>query len=337
MPVLSKITLLVAVASFSVVFGAPNPQTSGVETAASDSAAPPFPFEEVVLTEADIQAYPELAFADVAYSDAPVVDTVPAKVKRTDWSIPRTCKFAPFDNRWPSNTIWSIINLLTDKSLIKTTPLAAPCYQGPLYDQAKCAQIRANWSDSDLHDQHPSSIMSPLFQGASCLPIDDPTKTCTIGGYPYYVIKATSVFDVQVAVNAARNLNLRLVVKNTGHDFSGKSSGGNSLSIWTHHLKGINFMPNLNAFGYKGPAFKVGSGIQGFEIYEAAAKQGLMVVGGEGMTVGYAGGYLQGGGHSPLSSILGITGTLTVLVLGQLLMSARNGCRSHFGVRSRHC
>lgn len=31
-----------------------------------------------------------------------------------------------------------------------------------------------------------------------------------------------------------------------------------------------------------------------------------MVVGGEGLTVGYTGGYLQGGGHSPLSSILGM-------------------------------
>lgn len=31
-----------------------------------------------------------------------------------------------------------------------------------------------------------------------------------------------------------------------------------------------------------------------------------MVVGGEGLTVGYSGGYLQGGGHSPLSSILGM-------------------------------
>lgn len=75
------------------------------------------------------------------------------------------------------------------------------------------------------------------------------------------------------------------MIKNTGHDFLGKSGGAGSLSVWTHHLKDIEF---ISAFtgdsedNYSGPAFKAGSGVQAFEIYEAAAKQNLVVIGGEG-------------------------------------------------------
>lgn len=67
-----------------------------------------------------------------------------------------------------------------------------------------------------------------------------------------------------------------------GHDFSGKSAGANSLSIWTHFFKDIEYIPKYGRNGYNGPAFKVGSGVQVFELYKAAADRGLMVVGGEG-------------------------------------------------------
>lgn len=50
----------------------------------------------------------------------------------------------------------------------------------------------------------------------------------------------------------------------------------------------------------------MGAGIQGFEAYEAADKAGLQVVGGECPTVGLAGGYSQGAGHSALASRYGL-------------------------------
>ena len=46
--------------------------------------------------------------------------------------------------------------------------------------------------------------------------------------------------------------------------------------------------------------------MQGFEAYEAAHAKGLAVVGGECPTVGIAGGYTQGGGHSALASKFGL-------------------------------
>jgi FAD/FMN-containing dehydrogenase len=118
----------------------------------------------------------------------------------------------------------------------------------------------------------------------------------------------SNVAQIQLSVNLARSLNIRLVVKNTGHDFNGKSAGAGALSIWTHYLKGIQFIPAYKdkSGSYTGPAFKAGSGVVAKELYAAVKAKGLTVVGGEGQTVGVLGGFIQGGGHSPLSSIYGI-------------------------------
>ena len=72
----------------------------------------------------------------------------------------------------------------------------------------------------------------------------------------------------------------------------------------------------------------MGAGVQGFEAYEAADKGSLAVVGGECPTVGLAGGYTQGGGHSALSSKYGLAAdqTLAFEVIdgsGDLLYASR--------------
>lgn len=99
-----------------------------------------------------------------------------------------------------------------------------------------------------------------------------------------YVINATTPKHVQLGVNFARNTGVRLVVKNTGHDFLGKSGGKDALSIWTHYFKDITYIEEYSdeKLGYTGPAFKAGVGVQAFEIYKAAHEKGRAVVGGEG-------------------------------------------------------
>jgi FAD/FMN-containing dehydrogenase len=163
---------------------------------------------------------------------------------------------------------------------------------------------------NDSSVSHPSSLLSPLYQGNTCLPpnIAGRNATCNLGGYPSYVIKATAFQHVQVGVNFARNANVRLVVKNTGHEFSGRSGGAGSLSIWTHQLNSIHYIPDYkdDVLPYHGPAFTGGSGVLARDIYRAADEKGLVVVGGEGQDVGILGRYIQGGGHSPLSSIYGL-------------------------------
>lgn len=72
-----------------------------------------------------------------------------------------------------------------------------------------------------------------------------------------------------------------------------------------HHLKDVE-IKDYKTKDYSGKAIKMGAGVQGFEAFAAADKDGLQVVGGECPTVGIAGGYTQGGGHSALASRHGL-------------------------------
>ena len=92
---------------------------------------------------------------------------------------------------------------------------------------------------------------------------------------------------------SAKVVDLLLIFKS----YNGKSTGSGALGIWTHHLKDIEFIDYKDA-SYTGKAYKIGAGVQGIEAYEAADKLGLTVTSGECPTVGIAGGYTQGGGHS---------------------------------------
>lgn len=83
----------------------------------------------------------------------------------------------------------------------------------------------------------------------------------------------------------------------TRSSYYGKSTGKGALSLWMHKLKDITFS-NYSSEAYTGPVVKLGAGVQAFEAYEAGRKAGLDIVGGECPTVGVAGGYTQGGGHS---------------------------------------
>jgi hypothetical protein len=217
-----------------------------------------------------------------------------------------------------------------------------------MYDEEKCADISKRFTTADLHTSDPTSMMWPLFQGRTCMPTDDPDGTCTLGGYASYSIDVKNVAQVQLGVNFARNLNLRLTVKNTGHDYIGKSSGAGALSLWTHNLKDIKFYENYKTAGYSGPAFKAGAGVQGFEILEAARDHDVTVLAGICETVGWSGGYLAGGGHSPLASIYGMAAdqvlafevvtangrfvTASESVNSDLFWALRGGGGSTFGV-----
>ncbi|KAJ5663656.1 hypothetical protein N7507_004387 [Penicillium longicatenatum] len=147
--------------------------------------------------------------------------------------------------------------------------------------------------------------MSPYWQNRSCDPFTSPSKACTLGNYVDYAVNISSADDVSQALRFAQKHNIRVVIKNTGHDYLGKSTGKGSLSLWTHNMKYMGFL-NYSSMEYTGPAMKMGAGVQAFEAYTAAASHGLRIVGGSCATVGLSGGYLQGVGHSLLSSMYGM-------------------------------
>ena len=153
--------------------------------------------------------------------------------------------------------------------------------------------------------QDPVNVMSPYWLNNTCSPYTSPNATCTLGNIASYAINVSSAADVIAGLDFAKRTNVRVSIKNTGHDYIGRSNGEGSLSLWTHNLKDITFF-NYSSTEYTGPAAKVSAGVQFFEAYAAAASHGLRVVGGFCPTVGMAGGYVQGAGHGPLGATYGL-------------------------------
>jgi Berberine and berberine like len=73
-----------------------------------------------------------------------------------------------------------------------------------------------------------------------------------------------------------------------------------------YNLKDVNIIPDYKTPSYSGPAARLGAGMGVGESYMAVHKYGYRIVGGECGTVGVAGGYSQGGGHSVLTSENGL-------------------------------
>lgn len=215
-----------------------------------------------------------------------------------------SCRCFPGDSCWPSTDIWSKFNKTVDGNLIATVPLATSCH-APNYDAAECKHLREQWQEPEIHYNSSSSIMAPFFTNGTCDPFHPVSKPCTLGNYVRYAVDVHKPEHISKTLAFVKEHNIRLIVRNTGHDYNGKSTGAGALAIWTHHLKDIS-IHDFHADYYTGRAMKMGAGVQGIEAYRAAHDQNLEVVGGECPTVGIAGGYTQGGGHSALASRYGL-------------------------------
>jgi hypothetical protein len=265
----------------------------------------------VDLFDSEIFQLTKEVLVTLAFSDIPEVARLFADSTNEGKVAPGSCKSAPGDRLWPSKQAWDTLQALLGGALSPIVPIASPCYSNSTYnnyDPSKCAAVTNGFSTESLHYSDPGSVMWPIYEGKTCMPGTNASTlgSCTQGGYSSYSITISNVAQIQLAVIFANIFNLRLVVKNTGHDYNGRSTGKDALSLWTHNLKDIKFLKDYDGQGYKGAAFKVGAGVQVIELYRAAELNHVTVVGGICPTVGIAGGYITGGGHSPLMQLFGM-------------------------------
>jgi hypothetical protein len=101
-------------------------------------------------------------------------------------------------------------------------------------------------------------------------------------------------------------LKMLTVSRNTGHDFSGRSTGAGSLSIWTHYLKSFDFLTEYDQGPYHAAAARVGAGLEAWELYAYMDQYNITIIVPGGSTVGAYGGWFLGGGHSVLASTYGL-------------------------------
>ncbi|KAJ5907621.1 FAD-binding type 2 [Penicillium taxi] len=248
------------------------------------------------------------------------------------------CKCTPADLCWPSIPTWSALNASVDGQLIANQPIAQPCYPGPGQDVQLCQEISQQWTNSSFQETSPIGYTYPVTE--ECPPINGSVAAyplCQLGAAPVYTINATKAEHVAAGVIFSKMNNVRLVVKNTGHDIVQRSQGYGSLSIWVKYVQdGLQYYENYSSpnnscpSNWTGGAITVGGGYIWKDVYAFASEHNSIVVGGDDRTVGAIGGFLQGGGHGPVSHEFGLAADQVleykvVLASGQLVKA--NACQ----------
>ncbi|KAI0172760.1 FAD binding domain-containing protein [Hypoxylon sp. FL1284] len=223
----------------------------------------------------------------------------------------RTCRHIPGDAGWPGLTDWGRLNATVGGRLIATVPTASVCHQTGLfaaYDQGACEDLGERFEEEDpiVICPVPGEILNPYWQNNTCSPFTAPGVPCELGNRPVYSIDVTGSADVRAGLKFAADNNIRLVIRNTGIDYLGKSSGKGALALWTYNLKTTEVIADYESKLYAGPAVKLGAGVIAGEAYEAVRGSGYRIVAAECGLTGVVGGYAQGGGQSQLVTAYGL-------------------------------
>lgn len=100
-----------------------------------------FFYETAQLTEAFLDNLTELEFSNISLFNF---------ANNSESHLPASgeCKTYPGDSNWPTDATWNVLDQLLDGALIKTKPVASPCYQNwGDYDEVECAWLTANWGN----------------------------------------------------------------------------------------------------------------------------------------------------------------------------------------------
>jgi hypothetical protein len=248
----------------------------------------------------------------------------------------KSCKAIPDTPSWPSDAAWAALNKTLSGALIKSVPPGGVCHpEQPNFNSVSCLAVAQEWTTSwTFHGQDPVGNGYNNWNNDTCLP--DPTVPCSDIGYPVYVINASTSAQVQAGVNFARQHNVRLNVKSSGHDFLGRSVSPYSLSIWTYYLRGLNFHKSFVPVGclakrndatqWHGAALSRAAGENSGSAFAFADSHGMMMHVGGAPTVS-PGGYVTGAGHSVISFQKGLAADAilqmdVVLPSGQLITAS---------------
>ncbi|KAI6350644.1 hypothetical protein MCOR25_010515 [Pyricularia grisea] len=249
--------------------------------------------------------------------------------------LPPSSYESPKDDCWPSAAAWSDFNKTVGGKLIKNTPVALPCYSGITQDDNSCQAVQKGWTspnfqvDAPVGYDYPVNLTCPLISlGAAAA-----DGNCSLGNAPVFAVNVTAVEDISQALSLARERNLRVVVKSTGHDFMQRqgcvsqnltlsivcnsnpvfrSTGYASLSLWLRHLRnGIAFHdanPELEVCpesGWNGSSLTISGSYSWDDIYPIARNKGVLIVGENNAGPSSTGGWTQGGSHSPVTRHFG--------------------------------
>lgn len=148
--------------------------------------------------------------------------TQPTNALPAETNLLASCKPIPGDSAWPSQTTWNTLNETLNGRLIASIPQAAICHPGGYSILAQnataCESLTKTWDSPLTAIDSPVDIMNPWYQNGSCSPFYNLNNTCKLGNYASYMVNVSRADDVMTAIKFARSENVRLVIKNTGHE-----------------------------------------------------------------------------------------------------------------------
>ncbi|KAJ3504745.1 hypothetical protein NLJ89_g7778 [Agrocybe chaxingu] len=266
---------------------------------------------------------------------------------QASWGVLLASVFSVVDKNRPVTDIWRQLNTTVGGRLAASNPWPQPCFssvngRSTHNDSSQCGTVCQNYFNqhvarSDVFAGYSATNFDMCMSNGDQCHLDfmnpsnplafSPPADCRQGSIPNYYIDVQEKDDVIAAFDFARKNGVPLVIKNTGHDFKGRSSGPGSLALWMHRMKyvGRYFLssdrrPSMPTQIHHSPEFVAdgcpssdvhnavtfGAGQQFEEIFQYLDKLGLQMVGGSDQSVGAAGGWAQGGGHSSLTPTYGL-------------------------------
>ncbi|TFK67277.1 FAD-binding domain-containing protein [Pluteus cervinus] len=226
----------------------------------------------------------------------------------------------PYDRITPDQ--WNALNASLSGRLQTAVPIAQPCFDHFDGDRqlrpnsGACAAVQANWTNTLYRVQQFGAyeqIFDERLHGRACsLNALEPTdraaftdQICSLGSIPPYYVSIRNAQDVQTVMKFSNQTGLPIIVKNTGHDYAGRSSAPKSIALWTKNLVGQTWHDDFVPEGCK-PNAGAGKAITNQAAYTFADSHNSTVVGAAFQTVGASGGWMLGGGHGFLTGKHGL-------------------------------
>ncbi|KAH8197313.1 hypothetical protein TruAng_008517 [Truncatella angustata] len=214
-------------------------------------------------------------------------------------------------------------------------PVSLPCFSSyngrpNTADAAACAVVRGNYTTNAFRAALPAAFMN--MQNEMCL--SDPTDQCLLdttvsppgvptgagsaacgqGSVPDYYAEVACARDVVDVFGWAGAYGFPLSIKGSGHDYMTRSGvkalpGFSGVELWVRGLRGLEFHEGFVPEGCEagvGRAVTVAAGESTGDAYVFADAHDATILGGYSPTIALSGGWVQGGGHSPLSPVYGL-------------------------------
>ncbi|KAI0797146.1 hypothetical protein C8Q75DRAFT_802800 [Abortiporus biennis] len=227
----------------------------------------------------------------------------------------------PYPNLGVSSDEWAALNVSVGGRLLTGKPFSQACFTDP--NSEACHEVRQHYRDGTLRYSFPGGLTATQWEtcqvtGHQCLlnhtDPHDPQATaapyaCLMGSISPHYIDVRSAQDVINALSFSKRTGVPIVIKNTGHDYMGRSAAPGSLGLWTHNMNSMTFIRDFVPAGCETspkPAIKMQAGVQWGQAYLFAHQHNVTLVGGSDKGVGAVGGWLMGGGHGLLSNTMGL-------------------------------